>query len=781
MSRVALYRPIRVAITTLHAALRALVAKEVLPVLTAGNAPFTTVVIDEAGLVGRALAAAVGLLASRRVVLVGDPRQLSPISRAARTLAPDALQWLASSGLEHLRSGPPPDHVQHLLHQRRMHPQIRAAISAFQYGGRLLDDPAAVDRPWPGAGTLAKLPRLLWYDLDSDPTIDPGASPGPGGRSRLRPGTQRLLQHLVTAQPELRATRGLFISPFRAQAEAAHGWLQQLGLDDWQASTVHAQQGAEADVVVFDTVFASSTGWRRAEWCRLVNVGLSRARELVILVATRAELEQAWIAPLLPHLHARVLRAQGDGWAWRTTKGWEEEQDDLFAVPAAPRPSLPTLPGAEADPRLGPQIEDRRSLRSLLSSEQRRLMDRSLTDTGPRLVRGVAGSGKTVVLAHWAVRLLLGADVPSVTITFGNSALKPLLERLVGQAWQRQSQGERPCPWDDIHLIHVRSLLDALERELGLETDPDTTWDYGARARRVRRASFIVHRFDALLIDEAQDLGHEALNLLVNLTRPRQGKRPVLVFYDNAQNVYTRDAPDWKAMGLDMRGRSDVMRESFRSTRPVTEFALNLLHRLKPLQSDPDLRELMRPGSDGRRALHEGQRGGAPWWEARFCAADGQQPDVAVFDTPAEEHSWICELVRHWVEDEAVRPGHIRLLLLRKDEGRTLAARLNACLGPAVVVEHRTYQGFDGTGNSIVVSTPHSFKGYDAELMVVAGADRFYSHTKGETLYAALYVALTRARSHVVVTASRHGNRGLLEALEAVARQQDADSWPQHA
>ena len=69
-----------------------------------------------------------------------------------------------------------------------------------------------------------------------------------------------------------------------------------------------------------------------------------------------------------------------------------------------------------------------------------------------------------------------------------------------------------------------------------------------------------------------------------------------MVFYDNAQNIYRRATPNWKALGLDMRGRSDVMRESFRTTRPILELALNLCDRLRPLERDPDIREQLRLG-----------------------------------------------------------------------------------------------------------------------------------------------------------------------------------------
>src|SRR5581483_5869723 len=72
--------------------------------------------------------------------------------------------------------------------------------------------------------------------------------------------------------------------------------------------------------------------------------------------------------------------------------------------------------------------------------------------------------------------------------------------------------------------------------------------------------------------------------------------RAVNIFYDNAQNVYGRLTPKWSEIGLDMRGRSFVMEESFRSTKPITEFALNALYRLQPEELNGDHGELIERG-----------------------------------------------------------------------------------------------------------------------------------------------------------------------------------------
>lgn len=50
------------------------------------------------------------------------------------------------------------------------------------------------------------------------------------------------------------------------------------------------------------------------------------------------------------------------------------------------------------------------------------------------------------------------------------------------------------------------------------------------------------------------------------------------MFYDDAQNLFGRVRPNWRAVGLNVSGRSAVMTRCFRNTRPVVEAAFNVLY-----------------------------------------------------------------------------------------------------------------------------------------------------------------------------------------------------------
>ncbi|MBL8624418.1 MAG: AAA family ATPase [Myxococcales bacterium] len=744
----------RVVVTTAFQALSYVVQRDL---VDATHAPFTTVVIDEAGLISRTTVAALALLASRRVVLAGDPRQLAPITKIARILPPGQARWLGLSALHHLRIGERASGLEFLAQQHRMHPEIRQAVSAYQYGGCLADGP--------GITTTSDddLPehRALWYVLDEE-RCEPHhlrADRGEGNRSWVRSRTPEVLGRFFSAIPQVRDSKGLFISPFVGQCRAVTDYLRGSGAANWRASTVHQQQGAEADVVIFDTVNAGSTCWPLDEWERLINVAASRAKKLFVLLATRDEARQPFLAPLVAHLHPCAFVYRG--------KAWKLEPVERAASDQA------AAQFATDDQTLGAQLARRKALRPLLSAEQQRLC-RFEMDGKPRLVRGVAGSGKTVVLANWLVQtyLLLRDQNPKLWVVFANRALQPLLQRCITQAWELAEQRTSP-PWTNVELHHIESVLAIFEGK-ARGPQPDR-FDYNERAQRIlaHRSGFIA-RCDALFMDEAQDLGPSTIALLTQITKQTDtedtNSRSVNIFYDNAQNVYGRGTPKWADLGIDLRGRSVVMKESFRSTRPITEFALNTLAGLVDFDSDADQREYIE-----RRLIEKTTRECKPWWQVNYNEIGGPSPQFKPFATREKELTALVNQIYQWLKEERVLPRDIAVVTMGKDGGQSLgdliAAALTKRLKPlGIDAEYRTTQGFDGSERSVVVTTPHSFKGYEAEVVWVAGLDAFHHGNKPAA--SPMYVALTRARSVLVASATAVSDgpgRRIVKALKDVS------------
>jgi superfamily I DNA/RNA helicase len=741
--RAFLDQPRRVVVTTAFNAVLTLVQPEIVELVQQCQAPFTTVVIDEAGLISRATAAALTVLASRRVVLVGDPRQLAPIAQMSRILPSKQATWLGVSALDHLHPTRSPGPGVHMLQvQHRMHPEIRALVSRYQYHDLLQDAPGVIARSTILPMILNNQPRAIWYVLDEEedsPAIR--AKRGPGNRSWVRPITRKILEKLFS-DPALRECHGLCLAPFAAQARDLSRFLAEHGLQKWSASSVHSQQGAEADIVIFDTVNAGSHCWPHDEWQRLINVGMSRARECVILLASRAEMRQPYLSPLQEWLVPRTLGRHGKHVTWK-----EVSFRCAHTADAAANGDLNLL---------GNQLCKRKALRPVLSCEQQRLCGFNM-DGKPRLVRGVAGSGKTHILAHWLIKTVrkLGATPDArIWAVYTNDALRGLIESCIMEVWHVSEDG--PFPWNQVSLLQVKTLLRKLFQQAGLNYNYDFEYDEAAKAYlAVVPAEKIVPQCDALFVDEAQDAGPNTLRLFTTLVRQTQVEEPnsrsVMIFYDNAQNIYRRATPTWAEMGLGMTGRSVVMEESFRSTKPIAEFALNVLYRLKPSEAEhAEHRELVNRG-----LIECTERNGKPWWDVRFNQINGPLPAFYSFPSLNDEFNAIGHQLVHWIEKEKVAPRDIRIVYNGKNIRNVHLPRIRDEIVRMIGVRLEIQKGteLDNNADAVIATTAHSFKGYDSEILVVAGLNQFAAKIgdKNEILPNTLYVAMTRARSVLAI------------------------------
>lgn len=728
---------VRVVVATVARAMGLLDSQPVRRMLERREAPFTTVFLDEAGLVSRAAVAALSLLASRRVVLVGDSKQLAPISRMARVLPTRQETWLARSGVSHLQQiDAPPPGVHVLSKQHRMHPDVCRVVSNYQYGGVLQTAPERSRQTTQLPRLLSGNSRAIWYVLDEEEG-DPAAiraERGPGNRSWGRAITPTVLAKLFH-DLSMRQARGLFISPYRAQAQAIARWLQAQGITTWEASTVHSQQGSEADIVVFDTVNAGSCHWPSDEWKRLVNVGLSRAKEAVVVLASRSEMEEPYLRPLAASLAPRVLATRNGRIEWRKADGCRTK----------PWPGS----SAASTNTLGGQIAQRKSMRPVPSREQQWLSNLAL-DGKPRLVRGMAGSGKTLVLSNWlaktAQRLISERD-NRIWAVYANRALHRLLRDSIEAAWTSAGNGTE-FPWATVSLLHIRDVLAGILPTASLSMDAfEFEYDRAAEEFLNRQeGAELLPRCRALFIDEAQDMGPHTLRLLLSLVEQTDqadaNSRSAHIFFDNAQNIYGRQTPKWSEFGLDLRGRSTIMRESFRSTQPITELAVNVLEILSETGTCHDHQELLSLG-----LLERTTRADQPWLRVQFNQVHGPKPFFRRFETREAEMAALGNHLVHLVTKENISPSDICLLY----NGKSAVPLLETKLAPrmqeiGVELLVQTNRQFERRANTLLVTTAHSFKGYDAEVVLIPCADQ-YTTQDGQILAAALYVAMTRARS----------------------------------
>ena len=246
------------------------------------------------------------------------------------------------------------------------------------------------------------------------------------------------------------------------------------------------------------------------------------------------------------------------------------------------------------------ELKDKR-----LSAEQMSLIEAEF-DGRPQLIRGVAGSGKSVVLVRNLANLIdrelqdqqLFSDPAKAAKRFAivcfNRSLVPFLRRAFEDAYRELTYSDPPSCVDIFHLNGLQWKLSShfggpLEyqryREASHSPDPQSYFAarYSAQLDSLAKSNeSFLDRFlyDSIYVDEGQDFFDEEYLFLMRLLRvsPQTTSKNIVIFYDDAQNIYGRPRPTWSELGIQVTGgRTRVMKTCFRNTKPIVEFAFNLL------------------------------------------------------------------------------------------------------------------------------------------------------------------------------------------------------------
>jgi superfamily I DNA and RNA helicase len=454
-----------------------------------------------------------------------------------------------------------------------------------------------------------------------------------------------------------------------------------------------------------------------------------------------------------------------------------------------PSRSGPKPPAGSKGERLDKALAEYRALTEL----QQRLTAKDWND-GPRLVRGVAGSGKTIVLATQAARLVEqihkrtidlfrdNSPVPVLAVCF-NRTLVPFIRDRIELAYRQRTH--EALPGQSLVVLHFNALLYHLHRQGFCKYRRTTgTPDADKRAmqclvemnslRGERAAELSRGLFAAVFIDEGQDFHESEYRLLMKLGRPAPSGLPrMFVFYDDAQNLYGLKRPTWSELGIDMRGRSVVMDECFRNTRQIIEPAFNVLlgtYAAKPhsvrTHDFADLatlehKKLITRANDHVR-VHFSAREGAPVL-FRQCKNKGAEEDCVAMRCD--------ELMKR----DGLLPQDILVLTYRRDRALQLAEAIAVRIGEDKVrcpFKDDAKDTLAIEAGKIAVSTVASSKGYDAPQVLLVSINDFATTIEGR---ASFYVGCTRAREWLEVSATKMSD--LAREFQSSASATNSGHW----
>jgi len=254
---------------------------------------------------------------------------------------------------------------------------------------------------------------------------------------------------------------------------------------------------------------------------------------------------------------------------------------------------------------------------------------------------------------------------------------------------------------------------------------------------------------DVVIVDEVQDLDASRLRLV----RAIAGDRPdsLMVVGDAGQRIYARPF-SLRSCGIDVVGRSHVLRVNYRTSAQIRRFA----DKVNVFETDD-----LDSGTENRKGIRS--------------ILNGPDPEVFGSKDPADEELHLVETLRLWIA-EGVKLSEIAVFV--RTNARALAVRgaLNDTGIAAVDLDVDAVRGNEP--DAVTVTTLHRSKGLEYKAVAVVDAgdasiplkSAVSRESEVDDLHRErdlLYVGMTRARDRLLVTWTGQPSRFLEDAMTA--------------
>lgn len=414
-------------------------------------------------------------------------------------------------------------------------------------------------------------------------------------------------------------------------------------------------------------------------------------------------------------------------------------------------------------------------------------------------IRGLAGSGKTIVLALKAAYMHVTNPSLKIAITFNTRSLKQQFHDLITRFVFEQSESEPN--WNNINIIHAwgnsseegiyynfckKNNIEYLDFKTAKERSSyETAFDYACETA-MAQCKFFEPMYDVILVDEAQDFSSDFLKMCYEIL-PRDKR--LIYAYDELQSLTAKlvKSPE-EIFGLDNNGlprvvlknepnkpRQDIiLNVCYRNSRPVLSSAHALGFRiygeLIQMFDNPEL------WTDIGYEVESGQLKddcNVVLKRSKECSPEFLENHSSIedliifksFDNQTKQAKWIAEQIKKNLEEDELDYKdiiviHTNPLKTREAVGivrhALLELNINSHLAGVTTSPDEFFQD-----KSITITSVFRAKGNEASMVYVMDGQNCgtnYSSLKSRNI---LFTAMTRSKAWVRVT-------GYGEAMESL-------------
>ena len=367
---------------------------------------------------------------------------------------------------------------------------------------------------------------------------------------------------------------------------------------------------------------------------------------------------------------------------------------------------------------------------------------------GHRVIHGVAGSGKTLILGYRCLQLAEVLHQPILVLCF-NITLAARLRAFIDEKGISSK----------VQVYHFHDWcgeqLRAYQVNMIRSEAPYWERQVASVIQGVERGQIPKGQYGALLIDEGHDFEPEWLKLVAQMVDPQTNS--LLLLYDDAQTIYQRKNKlkfSLSSVGIQAQGRTTILKLNYRNTREILQFAYEFAKEY--LSHGDDEIPLVKPEASGR---------------------NGDAPVLEKCETLDQEVAFALHCLQVW-QSKGIAWHDIAILYPGGMAGTGMAKALKqagiAFFWLATSSNKKQYRPEE---NRVSLMPIPSSKGLEFDRVIILDSS-YIPKSRAEQLAPVdeevrrLYVGLTRAKSHLVL--SYHRDNALSQALALSSAQKTA-------
>ena len=198
--------------------------------------------------------------------------------------------------------------------------------------------------------------------------------------------------------------------------------------------------------------------------------------------------------------------------------------------------------------------------RNIILSKRQLELSKSIPNKKMK-IKGVAGSGKSTILAHRAVNIVKRTNGRVLILTYNITLRNYLRDKI--------SAVREGFAWEKFDIIHYHAFIkNAIQsNNIGIEDNIVNDDLNGGALNSLNKSMFVGkikerNKYDGILIDEGQDFEKEWFHILKDAFLKENGE--FIIMADEKQNIYNRELDSDKKVITNIDGRWNELKKSMR-------------------------------------------------------------------------------------------------------------------------------------------------------------------------------------------------------------------------